>query len=85
MGTDHLSIGCEVIILGKFTCNVKQYRVAKNLTQAELSDFTGVRRETIGRLENAQYVPSLELGFKIAWVLNTPITDLFKFNFSDDS
>ncbi|WP_412927274.1 helix-turn-helix transcriptional regulator [Lactiplantibacillus plantarum] len=49
----------------KFTCNVKQYRVAKKLTQAELSDFTGVRRETIGRLENAQYVPSLELGFKL--------------------
>nr|WP_012954807.1 helix-turn-helix transcriptional regulator [Lactiplantibacillus plantarum]ADC30142.1 conserved domain protein [Lactiplantibacillus plantarum] len=85
MGTAHLSIGCEGIILVKFTCNVKQYRVAKKLTQAELSDFTGVRRETIGRLENAQYVPSLELGFKIAWVLNTPITDLFKFNFSDDS
>ena len=36
-----------------FTCNLKIYRVKKGLTQGELADIVGVRRETIMRLEKA--------------------------------
>lgn len=39
----------------KFVCNLKKYRVAQELTQEQLADIVGVRRETIMRLEKAQY------------------------------
>jgi putative transcriptional regulator len=42
----------------KFVCNLKKYRVAQELTQEQLADIVGVRRETIMRLEKAQYNPS---------------------------
>lgn len=44
----------------KFVCNLKKYRVAQELTQEQLADIVGVRRETIMRLEKAQYNPSLK-------------------------
>ncbi|WP_416389336.1 helix-turn-helix transcriptional regulator [Paraclostridium bifermentans] len=40
-----------------------------------------VRRETIARLENAKYNPSLELAVRILKELNTPIDALFIFEF----
>ena len=44
-----------------FTCNLKTYRLLKGLTQEQLAGMVGVRRETIMRLEKAQYNPSLKL------------------------
>ncbi|GKZ08597.1 helix-turn-helix transcriptional regulator [Paraclostridium bifermentans] len=38
-----------------------------------------VRRETIARLENAKYNPSLELAVRISRELDTPIESLFIF------
>ena len=34
-----------------FTCNLKTYRTLKGMTQGELAELVGVRRETIMRLE----------------------------------
>ena len=33
----------------KFVCNLKKYRVAQELTQEQLADIVGVRRETGNR------------------------------------
>lgn len=44
-----------------FECRLKKYRQLKELTQEELAAQVGVRRETIMRLEKAQYNPSLSL------------------------
>ena len=41
----------------EFTCRLKQYRLMKDLTQEQLAAQVGVRRETIMRLEKAQYNP----------------------------
>ena len=49
-----------------FTCNLKVFRVQKGLTQGELAELVGVRRETIMRLEKAQYNPSLKLAVDIS-------------------
>ncbi len=38
-------------------CRLKQFRLAKGLTQEQLANAVGVRRETIMRLEKAQYTP----------------------------
>ena len=57
----------------KFVCNLKKYRVAQELTQEQLADIVGVRRETIMRLEKAQYNPSLKLAIDISRAVKAPI------------
>lgn len=42
-----------------FECRLKKYRLLKDLTQEQLAAQVGVRRETIMRLEKAQYNPHL--------------------------
>ena len=64
-----------------FTSNLKKYRQLNELTQEELATKVNVRRETIARLENAKYNPSLELAVKISRELDTPIETLFIFSF----
>lgn len=62
-----------------FQCNLKQYRLLKNLTQEQLAVQVGVRRETIMRLEKAQYNPSLKLAMDISKAVEAPIEALFIF------
>ena len=62
-----------------FTCNLKTYRVLKGMTQGELADIVGVRRETIMRLEKAQYNPSLKLAVDISRAVGAPIEEIFLF------
>ena len=64
----------------EFTCQLKQYRVAKGLTQEQLAELVHVRRETIMRLEKAQYNPSLKLAIDICRVVDQPIEKLFIFD-----
>lgn len=59
--------------------NIKTYRTIKELTQEDLANRVGVRRETIMRLENAKYNPSLELAVKISKELDATIEELFYF------
>ena len=63
-----------------FSCNLKKYRLQKDMTQEQLANAVGVRRETIMRLEKAQYNPSLKLAIDISRVVETPIEDLFIFD-----
>ncbi len=63
----------------KFVCNLKKYRVAQELTQEQLADIVGVRRETIMRLEKAQYNPSLKLAIDISRAVKAPRSDIFIF------
>lgn len=50
------------------------------MTQEQLAEKVGVRRETIMRLEKAQYNPSLKLAIDISRVVGVPIEDIFIFN-----
>ena len=61
----------------EFICQLKQYRVAKGLTQEQLAELVHVRRETIMRLEKAQYNPSLKLAIDISRIVEQPIEKLF--------
>ena len=49
------------------------------MTQEQLAAQVGVRRETIMRLEKAQYNPSLKLAIDIARVAEAPIEEIFVF------
>ena len=62
-----------------FECRLKKYRVLKDLTQEQLAAQVGVRRETIMRLEKAQYNPSLKLAIDIARIVEAPIEEIFVF------
>ena len=62
-----------------FECRLKKYRLLKDLTQGQLAAQVGVRRETIMRLEKAQYNPSLKLAIDIARVVEAPIEEIFVF------
>lgn len=57
---------------------IKEYRAKTNMKQEELAALVGVRRETIGHLENGKYNPSLKLAFDIAKVFNTTVDDMFQ-------
>lgn len=62
-----------------FECRLKKYRLLKDLTQEQLAAQVGVRRETIMRLEKAQYNPSLKLAIDIARIVEAPIEEIFVF------
>lgn len=58
---------------------IKQYRTKLNLTQDQLANLVGVRRETIVFLEQGKYNPSLKLAHDVALALKTSIDKLFIF------
>lgn len=62
-----------------FECRLKKYRLLKDLTQEQLAAQVDVRRETIMRLEKAQYNPSLKLAIDISRVVEAPIEEIFVF------
>ena len=64
----------------EFRCELKKYRQLKNLTQEQLGQMVGVRRETIMRLEAGKYNPSLKLAVYISRVVGAPIEDIFIFD-----
>ena len=61
-----------------------EFRKALNLQQAELAEMVGVRRETIGKLENGRYNPSLKLAMDIAKVFNKTVAEVFTFEDDED-
>lgn len=58
---------------------IKELRTKMNLTQEELAEKAGVRRETVVFLEQGKYNPSLQLAHDVAKALKTTIDKLFIF------
>ena len=56
---------------------MKEYRARAGMKQEELAALVGVRRETIGNLENGKYNPSLVLAWNIAKVFGVTIEEVF--------
>ena len=57
---------------------LKSVRESRGMTQQELADRIGMRRETILHLENNRYNPSLEMALKIAQVFDLRVEELFQ-------
>lgn len=68
----------------KLDNQIRVYRAMHKMSQKELADKVGVRRETIGSLENGKYNPSLLLVMEIADVFNVTIDELFNRERSTD-
>jgi putative transcriptional regulator len=61
------------------TTRIREYRRNAGLTQQQLAEYVGVRRETIVHLERGTYNPSLILAHDIAEALGASIEELFIF------
>lgn len=66
--------------MGKLITNLKKYRFLAEMSQDELANLVGVRRETILHLEAGKYNPSLKLAFDIAKIFRVPIEEIFTFS-----
>ena len=51
-------------------------RITKRLTQAQLSEMTGIQRPNLSRLENGKTNPNIETLSRIAIVLDIGIAEL---------
>ena len=58
---------------------IKTTRIKLGLTQDELAQKAGVRRETIVFLEQGKYNPSLKLAFEVAHALKSKLEDIFQY------
>jgi len=56
---------------------IKELRARHNLSQLELAQRVGVRRETIVFLEKGRYNPSLKLAYDISKVFGISIEEVF--------
>lgn len=59
------------------TNEVREFRKAARLTQAELGRACGVSRQSIVSVEGGDYAPSVYLALKLARALNTTVETLF--------
>lgn len=62
------------------TTRIKEFRARLDLTQQQLANAVGVRRETIVYLEQGKYNPSLRLAHSIARMLRASVDELFDFS-----
>ena len=58
---------------------IHELRKEHNIQQADLAEIVGVRRETIGNLENGRYNPSLKLAMDIAKYFGKTVEEVFEF------
>ena len=61
----------------KLKTRIRELRARDRLSQEELAQRVGVRRETIGNLEKGRYNPSLVLAWNIAQVFGVTIEEIF--------
>jgi putative transcriptional regulator len=59
---------------------VKELRKPLKISQEELAAWCNVTRQTINAIDNNKYDPSLELAFKLAYILEVQVDELFYFD-----
>lgn len=62
---------------------VREERLKKQFTQAQLAELVGVSRQTIFSIEINKYVPSVVLSIKLARAFGKKVEDLFQIDNSD--
>lgn len=49
------------------------------MTQQDLAERIGVTRQTVNAIEGGKYSPTLEVAFRIARALGTPLEEVFEY------
>jgi putative transcriptional regulator len=69
----------------KVNNNLRKFRFNNDeMTQEQLAEKAGVSRQTIIAIEAGNYVPSLELAFKIAEAFKVSINEIFNYEVIND-
>jgi putative transcriptional regulator len=69
----------------KLINHIKQHRARLDLTQQDLAEKVGVRRQAILAIEKGKYVPSAQLAFELARVLAMRVDELFELVEDEDA
>lgn len=70
--------------MAEFITKIHELRRARKMSQSELAEAVGVRRETLSHLENGKYVPSLKLAMDVAKVFGKTVEEVFEFIENED-
>jgi putative transcriptional regulator len=62
----------------KLINHIKQHRARLDLTQQDLAERVGARRQTILAIEKGHFIPSTLLAFLIARELGMKVDDVFE-------
>ena len=57
--------------------DVKERRLERGLSQAELAKSVSVSRQTINSIETGRYVPSLPLALALGRFFGVPVEEMF--------
>jgi putative transcriptional regulator len=57
--------------------SIKERRLARGLSQAELAGLVSVSRQTINSIETGKYIPSLPLALALARYFGSPVEEIF--------
>jgi putative transcriptional regulator len=68
----------DYIVSVKLVNHIKQHRARLDLTQQDLAERVGVRRQTILAIEKGHFIPSTLLAFLIARELGMKVDDVFE-------
>ena len=65
--------------MAELITKIYELRRAQKLSQGELAEAVGIRRETLSHLENGKYNPSLKLAMDIAKFFGKTVEEVFEF------
>ena len=57
--------------------NLRKYRKARNMTQAELGQLCGIGESTVSEIENRTHAPAIWVALRLARALEVDVTKLF--------
>jgi molybdate-binding protein/DNA-binding XRE family transcriptional regulator len=61
----------------KIVCRLKEFRQSKGLSQTELAERVGIKRQAVYDMESGKYVPNTALALRLARQLACKVEDLF--------
>jgi hypothetical protein len=70
-----MSVKAKTNIISK---RLKDYRVEAGLSQQALSDYAGVDRKTVNRIENGHFSPNIETLLRLTTALDVTPAEVFK-------
>ncbi|WP_297966927.1 helix-turn-helix transcriptional regulator [uncultured Anaerovibrio sp.] len=65
--------------MAELITKIHELRRSQKLSQGELAEVLGIRRETLSHLENGKYNPSLKLAMDIAKYFGKSVEEVFEF------
>ena len=70
-----MSVKAKSNIISK---RLKYYRIESGLSQQALSDYAGVDRKTVNRIENGHFSPNIETLLRLTTALDVTPAEIFK-------